>query len=111
MHARVCVHVHVDTCTCTSASPHVRGACTCTARHASTGELAFTLLGVDFHEKTGELRYLIMDPHYQGADELASIQPKWVGWKTGDSPTHLGTKLFKSDTFYSFMLPERPSDV
>ena len=33
------------------------------------GELAFTLLGVDFNDKTGEIRYLIMDPHYEGADE------------------------------------------
>ena len=75
------------------------------------GELAFTLLGVDFDERTGGIRYLIMDPHYQGADELSSIQPKWVGWKSGDSLTHLNTKLFKADTFYSFCLPQRPRDV
>jgi len=75
------------------------------------GELAFTLLGVDFDEKTGDARYLIMDPHYTGADDLSLIRPKWVGWKSADSPTHLGTKLFKSDTFYMFCLPQRPSDV
>ena len=75
------------------------------------GELAFTLLGVERDERTGGIRYLIMDPHYQGADELSSIQPKWVGWKSGDSLTHLNTKLFKADTFYSFCLPQRPRDV
>jgi hypothetical protein len=75
------------------------------------GELAFTLLGVSFDERTGDIRYLIMDPHYTGADDLSQIQPKWVGWKSGDTLTHLGTKLFKSDTFYSFCLPMRPSDV
>ena len=75
------------------------------------GELAFTLLGVDFDEKTGDARYLIMDPHYEGADDLAQIRPKWVGWKAADSLTHLGTKLFKSDTFYMFCIPMRPSDV
>jgi hypothetical protein len=75
------------------------------------GELAFTLLGVDFNEKTGDISYLIMDPHYVGADDLQQIQPKWVGWKSADSLTHLNTKLFKSDTFYSFCLPTRPSGV
>jgi len=75
------------------------------------GELAFTLLGIDFDERTGDARYLIMDPHYTGADDLAQIRPKWVGWKSADTPTHLGTKLFKSDTFYMFCLPMRPSDV
>lgn len=75
------------------------------------GELAFTLLGVDFNERTGEVRYLIMDPHYTGADELRQIQPTWVGWKSADSLTHLNTKLFKSDTFYMFCLPERPNTV
>ena len=75
------------------------------------GELAFTLLGVDFDERSGEIRYLIMDPHYQGADEVGLITPKWVGWKSGDSLTHLNTRLFKADTFYSFLLPTRPKDV
>ena len=31
------------------------------------GELAFTLLGVDFNPNSGETRFLIMDPHYEGA--------------------------------------------
>ena len=75
------------------------------------GELAFTLLGVDFDERTGDTRYLIMDPHYEGADDLSRIRPKWVGWKAADSLTHLNTKLFKSDTFYAFCLPMRPSDI
>jgi hypothetical protein len=75
------------------------------------GELAFTLLGIAFDDKSGDARYLIMDPHYTGADEIGQIQPKWVGWKSADSLTHLGTKLFKSDTFSMFCLPDRPSDV
>ena len=74
-------------------------------------QLAFTLLGVDFNERTGDMRYLIMDPHYEGADDLGQIQPKWVGWKSADSLTHLNTKLFKADTFYSFCMPQRPKDV
>ena len=75
------------------------------------GELAFTLLGVDFEERSGEIRFLIMDPHYQGADELGLIQPKWVGWKSAESLTHLNTKLFKADTSYNFCMPTRPNGV
>ena len=75
------------------------------------GELAFTLLGIDFNDQSGEIRYLIMDPHYTGADVLAQIQPKWVGWKSADSPTHLGTKLFQRETFYNLCLPQRPTYV
>lgn len=76
---------------------------------AAYAQLAFTLLGVDFDERTGDIRYLIMDPHFQGADDLALIQPKWVGWKSGDSLTHLNTKLFKPDTERSQV--STPTDV
>uniref|UniRef100_A0A6S9SDF4 UFSP1/2/DUB catalytic domain-containing protein n=1 Tax=Chrysotila carterae TaxID=13221 RepID=A0A6S9SDF4_CHRCT len=75
------------------------------------GELAFTLLGVDFNPDSGDVRFLIMDPHYVGPDDLAQIHPKWVGWKSADSPTHLGTKLFSSDKFYNLCLPQRPSSI
>ena len=77
----------------------------------SAGRLAFTLLGVDFDERSGDIRYLIMDPHYTGADDLAQIQPKWVGWKSADSLTHLGTKLFTNDKFYNLCFPQRPSCI
>jgi len=75
------------------------------------GQLAFTLLGVDFNDKTGEARFLIMDPHYTGPDDLAQIQPKWVGWKSQDSITHMGTKLFQKGETYNLCLPQRPSCV
>lgn len=127
------------------------------------GQLAFTLLGVDFNEQTGEARFLIMDPHYtgaskpprpaiehscnarppptrpgpltahsppthlpltshsppthlplnflSGADEISQIQPKWVGWKSQDSLTHMGTKLFMKGEMYNLCLPQRPSCV
>jgi len=75
------------------------------------GQLAFTLLGVDFNDQTGEARFLIMDPHYVGPDELSSIQPKWVGWKSQDSVTHMGTKLFQKEEVYNLCLPQRPSCV
>jgi len=73
------------------------------------GELAFTLLGVDFNDRTGEIRFLIMDPHYTGSDDLSMIRPKWVGWKSADSLTHLGTKLFHKDVSYNMCFPQRLS--
>jgi len=75
------------------------------------GELAFTLLGVDFNERSGDVSFLIMDPHYTGADDLVQIQPKWVGWKTADSLTHLGTKLFQREKHYNLCLPQRPNAI
>jgi len=75
------------------------------------GELAFTLLGVDFNANSGNARFLIMDPHYVGPDDISQIQPKWVGWKSQDSLTHLGTKLFHKDKHYNLCLPQRPSCI
>ena len=31
------------------------------------GALAYTLLGIDFNSETGEIAFLILDPHYTGA--------------------------------------------
>jgi len=65
------------------------------------GVLAYGLLGVDYNEQTGECRYLILDPHYTGADSISSIvKGGWVGWKRGD--------LFLQDHFYNFAMPQRP---
>ena len=40
------------------------------------GVLAHTILGVDYNEKTGDLKFLILDPHYTGAEDLKTIQDK-----------------------------------
>lgn len=37
------------------------------------GVLAYTLLGVDFDERTGRCAFLILDPHYTGAEDLKKI--------------------------------------
>lgn len=37
------------------------------------GVLAYTLLGVDWNQETGEVAFLILDPHYTGADSLEAI--------------------------------------
>lgn len=38
--------------------------------------LAHTILGVAWSETTGQIRYLILDPHYTGAEDLQVITDK-----------------------------------
>lgn len=65
------------------------------------GVLAYTLLGVEYNEDTGQTRFLILDPHYTGQDILKNILDKgWCGWK--------GPEIFRSDSFYNLCLPQRP---
>ncbi|CAG0893509.1 unnamed protein product [Cyprideis torosa] len=44
------------------------------------GDLAHTILGVDFNPDTGDLAFLVLDPHYTGDDDLRTILNKgWCG--------------------------------
>ncbi|KYQ92776.1 hypothetical protein DLAC_05355 [Tieghemostelium lacteum] len=68
------------------------------------GVLAYTLLGIDYNESTGDSRYLILDPHYVGPDQIKPIKEKgWCGWKKPD--------LFRKDAFYNFCMPQLPNDL
>jgi hypothetical protein len=40
------------------------------------GVLAHTIIGVDFNELTGEVKYLILDPHYTGSEDIKTITAK-----------------------------------
>lgn len=65
------------------------------------GVLAYTLLGIDWNEKTGDIRFLILDPHYIGSENLEAIQRLgWCNWKE--------SSLFRSDAFYNLCMPQRP---
>jgi hypothetical protein len=66
------------------------------------GEYAYTMLGVDYNTHTGRIRFLILDPHYTGQDNLKTIIDKgWCGWKTLD--------MFRKDVFYNLCMPQRPT--
>jgi len=65
------------------------------------GVLAYTLLGIDLNEQ-GECRFLILDPHYTGAEDLKTIKG-WCGWKQAS--------LFRNDSFYNLCLPQRPKQI
>lgn len=74
------------------------------------GVLAYTLLGVDYNELTGDCAFLILDPHYTGADDLRLIQANgWCGWKKAVSTK--GKEFFLRDKFYNLLLPQRPNMV
>nr|XP_023890024.1 probable Ufm1-specific protease [Quercus suber] len=74
------------------------------------GVLAYTLLGVDYNEASGDCAFLILDPHYTGNDDLKKIvNGGWCGWKKAvDSK---GKSFFLHDKFYNLLLPQRPNMV
>ncbi|BDA47543.1 probable Ufm1-specific protease 2 at C-terminar half [Coccomyxa sp. Obi] len=76
------------------------------------GVLAYTLLGIDFNERTGACAFLILDPHFTGADDLRAIhRGHWVAWKQADGRAAAGGDLFVKDAFYNLLCPQRPCMV
>ncbi|XVF08781.1 hypothetical protein REPUB_Repub07fG0032500 [Reevesia pubescens] len=74
------------------------------------GVLAYTLLGVDYNEATGDCAFLILDPHYTRTDDLKKIvNGGWCGWKK--SVDSKGKSFFLHDKFYNLLLPQRPNMV
>ena len=37
------------------------------------GVLAHTILGVCYNDQTGEIKFLVLDPHYTGKDDTNTI--------------------------------------
>ncbi|EDW70602.1 probable Ufm1-specific protease 2 [Drosophila virilis] len=65
------------------------------------GVLAHTIIGVDYCVQTGQAKFLILDPHYTGADDLSTIQIKgWCGWKSVD--------FWDKKSYYNLCMPQRP---
>lgn len=66
------------------------------------GVLAHTIIGVDWNAQTGDISFLVLDPHYTGSEDLSTIQNKgWCGWKEVD--------FWDPAAFYNLCLPQRPS--
>ena len=67
------------------------------------GVLAHTIIGVDFNEKSGDIAFLILDPHYTGSEDLGVITKKgWCGWKKNS--------FWDKTAFYNLCLPQRPNE-
>lgn len=73
------------------------------------GNLAFTLLGIDYNESSGDCAFLILDPHYTGSEDLSVIQTKAMaleGYKATPCGWRKASTFAKS--FYNLCLPQRP---
>ncbi|CAH9133760.1 unnamed protein product [Cuscuta epithymum] len=74
------------------------------------GVLAYTLLGVNYNDATGDCAFLILDPHYTGSDDHRKIlNGGWCGWKK--AVDGMGKHFFLHDKFYNLLLPQRPNMV
>uniref|UniRef100_A0A665TA18 Ufm1-specific protease 2 n=1 Tax=Echeneis naucrates TaxID=173247 RepID=A0A665TA18_ECHNA len=68
------------------------------------GVLAHTILGVAWSKTTGQIRYLILDPHFTGAEDLQVITDKgWCGWK--------GPEFWDQTAYYNLCLPQKPKII
>lgn len=66
------------------------------------GQLAHTIIGVDYDRSTGGLRFLVLDPHYTGGEDLHVINGKgWCGWKN--------TSFWNKTSYYNLCLPQVPA--
>jgi len=76
------------------------------------GVLAYTLLGIDYNAETGDCAFLILDPHFTGADEIGKITSgQWVAWKKLGDKAAAGGELFVPGAFYNLLCPQRPNTV
>lgn len=68
------------------------------------GVLAHTILGVDYDKENDASKFLVLDPHYPGEENLQIILSKgWCGWKTAN--------FWKKGTFYNMCLPMKKNCV
>ncbi|XP_076446433.1 ufm1-specific protease 2-like [Babylonia areolata] len=66
------------------------------------GVLAHTILGVDYSETSGDIKFLILDPHYTGGEDLHTVQKEgWCGWK--------GPEFWNPTAHYNLCMPGRPA--
>lgn len=68
------------------------------------GVLAYTIIGIDWNKETGDVEFLILDPHYTGSDNPQSI--KTGGWCEWKKPS-----LFKKEYFYNLCMPIKPNVI
>uniref|UniRef100_A0A915ENR0 Ufm1-specific protease n=1 Tax=Ditylenchus dipsaci TaxID=166011 RepID=A0A915ENR0_9BILA len=62
------------------------------------GQLAQTILGIDYNVRSGETRFLVLDPHYTGSEDIDAVVKKgWCGWKPAS--------FWDKKAFYNLLLP------
>lgn len=66
------------------------------------GVLAHTILGVSWNASSGNILFLILDPHYTGGEDLTQIlKHGWCAWK--------GPEFWDFKAYYNLCLPQRPA--
>ncbi|KAL7077792.1 hypothetical protein ACQ4LE_003023 [Meloidogyne hapla] len=46
------------------------------------GQLAHTIIGIDYNPRLGNCQYLVLDPHYKGPDNIDEVLAGgWCSWK------------------------------
>ncbi|EGD75480.1 Ufm1-specific protease 2 [Salpingoeca rosetta] len=66
--------------------------------------LAHTIIGIDWQEQLGRVRWLVLDPHYTGKDDLGVIHKQgWCAWKD--------SSFWNKRATYNLLLPGRPALV
>lgn len=67
------------------------------------GVLAHTILGVDYNQDIGSIKFLILDPHYIGPEELRLVLGKWCGWKS--------VTFWDKTASYNMCMPLKPQEI
>ncbi len=97
------------------------------------GVLAHTIIGVDFDEMSGEVKYLILDPHYTGGEDIKTVTNKVSSltlcfsthFQVGDNLTNLcinllnnkgwvawkDVKFWNENSYYNLCCPIMPKGV
>lgn len=66
------------------------------------GQYAYSIVGINYSWQLGECEFLILDPHYPGADSIDKIlEKKGLAWRKPED-------MFKKGIFYNFCLPLVP---
>jgi hypothetical protein len=68
------------------------------------GLLAHTILGVHYSQTTGDIQFLILDPHYTAGEDLKTILNKgWCSWKK--------VEFWDQQAYYNLCMPQRPREM
>lgn len=70
---------------------------------AGGNNLSLGILGVSLDELSGDVRFLILDPHYTG-DDVDGAKIAKAGWCAWKKPS-----VFAAHTFYNLLLPQVPT--
>jgi len=68
---------------------------------------------MSFVHRTAQVKFLILDPHYTGSEDLATIQnqSKKNGCSSIPSVGWHDVTVFRKDSFYNLCLPQRPTAI